>query len=194
MRAPAPSPESLSAEQAPLCVILRHQIMSRLCHIVTIIHLLLSSRALTRTSWVFLPSMWTINPTPQASFSSEGSYRPGREWGKCLWICWIMYLQQRVGSSQIHHRAFSLLLCVCLVYCWLKISLYLKLVSENSNSDTGSWINLRVFQDLKTTYYTNRVLLILKNSYGLHICNCWWWVNWKHTPLLILEGSRIKWF
>mgnify|MGYP001278096909 CR=1 FL=1 len=32
MRAPAPSPESLSAEQAPLCVILRHQIISTLCH------------------------------------------------------------------------------------------------------------------------------------------------------------------
>ena len=32
MRAPAPSPESLSAEQAPLCVILRHyfRLISRL--------------------------------------------------------------------------------------------------------------------------------------------------------------------
>ena len=69
MRIPAPSPARGSAPTAPRCV--RFLSICRPCSMM---------------AWDFLPLIWATNPTPQASCSLAGSYRPCAAGGLCTVI------------------------------------------------------------------------------------------------------------
>jgi hypothetical protein len=74
-------------------------------------------------SWLFLPLMWATKPTPQASRSWRGSYKPC-----CFGKLTTVYLNQiKLGvkncyagqkTEETYHRCTDL--CACIAYALLK--------------------------------------------------------------------------